>query len=117
MTHLTGETIERLGIQKSTHLENGTLTDMSQAIKLPTTSQTVQLGAKGRLVIPSRARRELGLEQGSRLVLTVEGPGVLKLTSAEVAAAECEGLLADLGTDRSLAEELIAERHEAALRE
>lgn len=68
-------------------------------------------------MLPSKTRRALGLETGSRLVLTIEGPGVLKLTSAEVAAAACEGLLADLDPGRSLADELVSERHEAAGRE
>lgn len=78
---------------------------------------TVQLGARGRLVLPARARRELGLEQGSRMILTIEEPGVLKLTSARAAAESCLGLLRPLGEGRSLAEELIAERREAARRE
>ena len=77
------------------------------------TPQTVQLGARGRLVLPASTRRQLGLEQGSRLVVTVEEPGVLKLTSTRAAAESCLGLLKDLGGDRSLADELVAERHEA----
>ena len=68
-------------------------------------------------MLPSHARRELGLEQGSQLVLTIEEPGVLKLTSTRAAAESCMGLLADLGEGRSLAEELVAERREASRRE
>ena len=78
---------------------------------------SVQLGDRGRLVLPAPARRELGLEPGCRLVLSIEEPGVLKLTSAQRAAANCQGLLRDLAGDRSLAEELITERREAARRE
>jgi hypothetical protein len=51
------------------------------------------------------------------LILTIEAPGVLKLTSAEVAATECQGLLRDLGAGRSLADELVAERHQEAQHE
>jgi hypothetical protein len=49
--------------------------------------------------------------------LTIEEPGVLKLTSTQAAAASCKGLLKDLTRDRSLADELVAERREAAQRE
>lgn len=78
---------------------------------------TLQLGDRGRLVLPVEARRRLGLDTGSRLLLTIEEPGVLRLTSARAAAASCKGMLADLASGRSLADELIAERREAAARE
>ncbi len=78
---------------------------------------TVQLGARGRLVLPAPARRQLGLEEGSRLILSFGEPGELKLTSTQVAAASCKGLLKDLAGERSLADELVAERHQAADRE
>lgn len=68
-------------------------------------------------MLPALARRALGLEEGSQLILTIETPGVLTLKSAAVAAARCQGLLKDLGNGRSLADELIEERREAAKRE
>ena len=81
------------------------------------TPWTVQLGDRGRLVLPAPARRELGLQAGSRLTLTIEKPGVLTLTTPKAAAAQCRGLLESSGEGRSLAEELISERREAAARE
>ena len=80
-------------------------------------SHTLHLGDRGRLVLPARARRELGLKKGSRLILTMEEPGVLKLISARAAAADCQGLLKELAGDRSLADELVVERREAARNE
>ena len=77
-------------------------------------SHVVEMGDRGRLVIPAQARKELGLKKGSRVVLTIEGPGVLKLTTNRQAAASCLGLLQELAAGRSLADELIAERREAA---
>lgn len=81
------------------------------------TSWIIQMGARGRTVLPARVRRELGLEQGSRLIVTLEEPGILKLTSTRAAAESCMGLLRDLEPGRSLADELIAERREASERE
>ena len=89
---------------------------MTHKMKAATT-HTVQLGDRGRLVLPAQIRHELGLEKGSRLSLTIEEPGTLRLTSAQAAAASCMGLLEDLAGDRSLADELIAERREEARRE
>lgn len=88
------------------------------AVTKPITSTyTVRLGDRGRLVLPAAARKELGLDEGSRLILTLEEPGVLRLTSARAAAEKAKGLLAGLGAGRSLADELIAERRQEASRE
>lgn len=74
----------------------------------------LQLGARGRLVLPSRVREELGLSRGTRLILTVEEPGTLRITTAATAAASAQGLLRDLAPGRSLADELIEERRREA---
>lgn len=74
----------------------------------------VQMGARGRLVLPAPARRQLGLEKGSRLLVSVDEPGVLKLTSSGAAAKSCLGILRSKTGDRSLVDELIAERRKAA---
>lgn len=80
-------------------------------------SHIVKMGDRGRLVLPAQTRKALGLEKGSRLVVTIEEPGVLKLTSNRKAAVSCEGLLKELAGGRSLADELITERREAARNE
>lgn len=78
---------------------------------------TVHLGDRGRMVLPARARRELGLEAGSRLILTVEEPGVFRVSSPRAAADRGLGLLRELAGERSLAGELIAERRQDAGRD
>ena len=89
---------------------------------MPTTtprirSFEIQVGDRGRLVLPARARRELGIDRGSRLLLTLEEPGVMKLTSAKAAADKCMGMLRGRAGERSVVDELIAERREAAKHE
>ncbi len=84
---------------------------------------TVRLGPRGRLVLPSRVRKRLGLEPGDQLVLTVdEIDQTIGLEHARALARRYQGALANgmLGvqvTDRSLADELLAERREEAERE
>jgi len=59
-------------------------------------------------------RRQLELSTGSRLVLTVERDGSLRLTSAHATAERLRGLLAAVSPERRLSEELIAERRAEA---
>jgi len=75
---------------------------------------SVELGARGRLVLPAAVRRDLELSTGSRLVLTVEPDGSLRLTSASARASRLRGLLAGVNPERRLTEELIAERRAEA---
>lgn len=74
----------------------------------------VELGARGRLVLPAAVRRQLELSTGSRLVLTVEPDGSLRLYSARARAERLRGLLAGVSPERMLTEELIAERRAEA---
>jgi AbrB family looped-hinge helix DNA binding protein len=77
-------------------------------------SYPLELGGRGRLVLPAAVRRELDLSTGSRLVLTVEPDGSLRLTSARARADRLRGVLAAVSPERSLTEELMAERREEA---
>ncbi|WP_346380512.1 AbrB/MazE/SpoVT family DNA-binding domain-containing protein [Acidithiobacillus sp.] len=74
----------------------------------------VHVDQRGRLVLPVSVRRQLGIEPGSALILTVQEDGMLRLISPGEAARRGRGLLRELapGTtrDRQLADELIAER-------
>lgn len=79
--------------------------DMAHAKTYP-----LELGARGRLVIPAAVRRRLELSTGSRLVLSVEPDGSLRLTSARARAERLRGLLAEVSPERKLTDELIAER-------
>lgn len=80
----------------------------------PISHTTATVGARGRLVLPAVARRELGITEGSRLLITIESPGVVRLTSAEHAADSARGLLRQRAAGRSLADELIEARRREA---
>ncbi len=77
---------------------------------------TVQLGERGRLVLPAPLRRELGLDEGAQLVLELDGATVRLIPARDVAHAG-RGLLADDEPERSLVDELLAERRDEAERE
>lgn len=71
----------------------------------------VEVGPKGRVVIPAVLRRRLGLEEGSQLVAMAEGGGVVLLPRSEV-KARLRGMLA--GVEVSMAAELARERRAEA---
>lgn len=80
-------------------------------------SYTVQVGARGRLVLPAATRDRLGVKAGDRMVLTVEPDGSVRLrTFADVARAT-KGIFADIQPHRRLSDELIKERRREARRE
>jgi AbrB family looped-hinge helix DNA binding protein len=83
----------------------------------PRRSYDVQLGERGRLVLPSAVRRRLDLHPGDRLVITVEPDGDLRMRSAREVVRRFRGSLRELTAGRSLADELIAERRQEARRE
>ncbi len=74
----------------------------------------VEVGPKGRVVIPAAIRRELGIGVGSELVALVEDGGVLLLPRGEV-KRRLRRMFA--GVEGSLASELIAERRREAAAE
>jgi AbrB family looped-hinge helix DNA binding protein len=78
---------------------------------------TVAMGERGRLVLPARLRQRLGLQPGDRLIVTVEADGGFRVVSARDLARRARGLFRDAAPGRSLVDELIAERREAARRE
>lgn len=75
------------------------------------------LGARGRVVLPAGLRERLGVEEGDRLVFTVQEDGGVRLISLREAARGLEGAYAHLATGGSVVDELIAERREEARRE
>jgi AbrB family looped-hinge helix DNA binding protein len=77
----------------------------------------VQLGDRGRLVLPAEIRRRLKLKQGDELVVTVETDGSLRLAGARHVVRETRGLYKSRTGKRSLVDELIAERRKEARRE
>lgn len=75
-------------------------------------TQTIQVGDKGRVVLPAGLRQRLGLETGSELVVIETPGGIALLTREQLRTRVCNDLAgADLVTD------LLAERREAAAAE
>ncbi len=77
---------------------------------------TVVLGEQGRLVIPAAVRTALGLAPGDRLHLHLAGQRLV-LVRQQDAVAELRGLGSDVPKNRSLVDELLAERRLAAAAE
>lgn len=80
-------------------------------------TEHVTIGERGRLVLPASIRSELGLKPGTRMLLSTEDDGSLRLRPYRAVADEARGIFADLATDRSLVEELLADRRADAERE
>jgi len=75
------------------------------------------LGERGRIVLPARLRKRLGLHQGDLVLLSLDANGDVRLVSAREVARRSSGLYAHLAPGRSLVDELIAERHAEAERD
>ena len=74
---------------------------------------TVVLGQQGRLVIPKGVRGALGLAPGDHLHLRLVGHSLV-LERPQDAADELRGLASHVPHTRSLVEELLRERRQAA---
>lgn len=96
----------------SPHVSSG-LTSSDGRVTLMRMSDTisVEVGPKGRVVIPAALRRELGISEGSKLAVMVHEGGVLLLPRAEV-KRRLRALFADV--EVSLAGELLDDRRRAA---
>ena len=77
----------------------------------------VTVGDRGRLVLPSSVRSALGLKRGTRMLLSTEEDGSLRLRPYRTVADESRGLFANLTEDGSLVDELLADRRAEAERE
>jgi len=79
------------------------------------TDRQVVLGDRGRIVLPADLRSELGLEQGSRLILRHEVDGSLSLRPFRAVADAGRGMLSDLAPEgNSMVDELLVERRREA---
>ena len=87
-----------------------------EAMKELSQSVEVNLGRQGRLVIPAALRRSLGFEEGDTLVAHEEA-GRLVLEKPETIKQRLKARFAQVPNDRSLVDELIAERREEAKKE
>ena len=81
-----------------------------------TTSNEVQLGAQGRLVIPAALRKALDLRQGDRLVARKVGNSLV-LEQREAIEKRLQDRFRHIPPEVSLADELIAERRSEAAKE
>jgi AbrB family looped-hinge helix DNA binding protein len=80
--------------------------------------QQIVVGDRGRVVLPSKVRAKLGLKPGSRMLLSTEKDGSLRLRPYRTVADESRGLLAGLAPEgESVVDELLAERRREATRE
>ncbi len=71
----------------------------------------IVVGDRGRLVLPSPVRSELGLETGTHMLLDTEPDGTLRLRPYRTIADSTRGLFAE---DGGMVDELLAERRVAA---
>ncbi len=86
---------------------------MSQITEKPE-QYTIRAGERGRLVLPASLRKRIGLQQGDRLVVTVEADDSLRLVSLAKQVQTAQGLFKDIAPNISLADELIQERRAEA---
>lgn len=79
--------------------------------------QAVKVGPGGRIVIPIKLREKLGVKPGDTVWLEEDNEH-LRITTVRQAIRRMQDLVAQYAPgDRSLADELIAERREEAARE
>jgi len=76
-----------------------------------------KVGAGGRVVIPAEYRRALGLRIGDPVILRLEHGQLRILTQTEAVRRAQEIVRRYVAPERSLADELLVERHQAAERE
>jgi AbrB family looped-hinge helix DNA binding protein len=79
-------------------------------------SNEVQVGAQGRLVIPAALRKALGLKPGDRLIARQEGESLV-LERREAIEQRLQDRFRHIPREVSLVDELIAERRAEAARE
>ena len=79
-------------------------------------SVPVRLGPQGRLVVPVELRRELGLEDGSELVIRSDGRRLILEPRDEV-LRRVRGRFAVVPGEVSLTDELLADRRTESARE
>jgi AbrB family looped-hinge helix DNA binding protein len=80
-------------------------------------TEQVTIGDRGRLVLPASVRSALGLKPGTRMLLSTEDDGSLRLRSYRTVADESRGVFAQLAESGSLVDELLADRRAEAARE
>jgi len=80
-------------------------------------TEHVTVGDRGRLVLPASVRSALGLKRGTRMLLSTEEDGSLRLRPYRTVADESRGLFANLTEEGSLVDDLLADRRAEAERQ
>lgn len=76
--------------------------------------QLVKIGEGGRLVVPADFRKELGIQIGDELSLHLEEGKIVIMTRRQAVQYVQEQMSSYAAPNRSLSEELLAERREEA---
>jgi AbrB family looped-hinge helix DNA binding protein len=82
-----------------------------------TVQYQVQLGDRGRLVLPAKLRAKLGLRTGERLLVSVDPSGEMRLATLDRQARRFRGALKAGARGGRPSEDLIADRRREAARE
>ena len=83
----------------------------------PSQAQKVELGAGGRLVIPAPMRAALGMKEGDKVLVRLEGNEIHIYTYQEAMRRAQELVRSFVPAGVSLVDELIADRRAEAARE
>jgi AbrB family looped-hinge helix DNA binding protein len=83
----------------------------------PVQTQKVELGAGGRLVIPAPMRAALGMKEGDKVLVRLEGSEIRIYTYQEAMRRAQELVRSFVPPGVSLVDELIADRRAEAARE
>lgn len=89
---------------------------MAHTENMATSTESVRILEGGRIVIPARFRKELGLKQGDSVTLELDD-GVLRILTVRERLRRARELLAPFLTGGSVVDEFIAERREEARKE
>jgi AbrB family looped-hinge helix DNA binding protein len=81
--------------------------------------EAVRVEKSGRILIPAEIRRQLNLVGGeSEVILSLDDTGIVRLTTQQQTLQRIQMILNErLGPDRSLADELLADRRREAAQE
>ena len=127
-TRKTG-TLDNLPVQKKTGRKRTTVvrqkvpksgkTDRWVTVKTPTArpAEQVHVDDAGRIVVPARFRKSLGLEPGDPVTVTLEGD-ILRVRTIQATLEKARAIMRKKNPKkRSLVDELIAERRAEAAKE
>jgi AbrB family looped-hinge helix DNA binding protein len=82
------------------------------------TTVTVKIGPNGRIVLPAKIRRKMGVAPGDSVVLEYRKNGTLQIVSRREAVRQAQALVRKfVGKNRRLSQELSDERRKEAARD